>query len=288
MPDTTAPLAQRPHHSDFQLLRMGDIYERFGGKPDAPHRHAYYTILLIKAATGKHVVDYQTHHFGEKQVHFVSPGQVHMVYTPDKPEGWVITFSREFLVENNIPESFISNINLFQAFGDSPPLNLDADTFEKLRQLMGEMEQVEQQNLHYRNRALGSLLQLFLIYCNNSCNLNTSQLDEENSAVCMLRDFKALIDKHFQEWHKVTDYASAIPVSAKHLSYTVKSLTGKTAKELIQDRLTLEARRLLLHTDLSVKEIAYKIGFEEPLHFSAFFKKQTRLSPSDFRSQAVV
>ncbi len=264
---------------------MEHIFEQHGGKLDAPHRHDYFTILFVKRATGKHVVDYQTHYFAEKQVHFVSPGQVHQVNTPEKPEGWVITFSREFLVENNIPESFISNINLFRQFGESPPLVVDEETFGKLARIMSEMEDVLPLDLHYRNRALGSLLQLFLIYCSNSCNLNPTQLDEENSGVCMLRNFKSLIEEHFHQWHKVSDYASEIPVSSKHLSYTAKSLTGKTAKELIQDRLTLEAKRLLMHTELNVKEIAYQLGFEEPLHFSGFFKKQTGQSPSDFRSK---
>lgn len=278
----TTKLVQRPHRTDFNLQRMEDIFDQFGGQPDVPHRHAYYTILLIKIATGTHTVDYRAHRLGEKQVHFISPGQVHQVDTPQKPEGWVITFSGEFLAENNIQESFISNINLFKPYSDHPPLRLDDVSFEKLARITNEMETVLTLP-HYRNRAIGSLLQLFLIYCSNCCNLNASQLDEENSSVCLLRDFKASVERHFHEWHKVSDYAPEIPVSAKHLSYTVKTLTGKTAKELIQDRITLEARRLLRHTDLNVKEIAYKLGFEEPLHFSGFFKKQTGQSPTDFR-----
>jgi AraC-like DNA-binding protein len=284
MPVTSSDLLrQRPHRSKFNVLRMGDIYDQMGGKPDVAHRHAYYTVLLIKKASGRHVVDYQTHYFDEKQVHFISPGQVHLVDTPEKPEGWVITFSREFLMENNIPESFISNINLFQQYGESPPLTLDDATFDKLARIMGEIEEIYPTNLRYQERAIGSLLQLFLIYCSNSCTINTSQLDEENRSICILRDFKSSIERHFSEWHKVSDYASDIPVSAKHLNYTVKNLTGKTAKEFIQERLTLEARRLLLHTDLNIKEIAYRLGFEEPLHFSGFFKKQTGQSPTDFR-----
>jgi len=113
--------------------------------------------------------------------------------------------------------------------------------------------------------------------------MNPDQRDEDNSNVCILRDFKGLLEQYFQDWHQVNTYASKLNLTSKHLSHTVKSLTGKTAKEFIQDRLILESKRLLLHTDLEIKEIAYQIGFEEPLHFSGFFKKSTGISPTAFR-----
>lgn len=275
----------RKHLHDFHLQSMEAIYTTAQGKPDTPHRHDYYTILLIAQVQGQHMIDYQSYELHSQEVFFISPGQVHQLLLDQKPKGWVITFSRDFLVENNIPESFISNINLFRQFGDSPPLPLDTPTFQRLNRLIAEMRVCLPTDFHYRNRALGALLQLFLIYCNNNCLLDMTQLDEESSGVCILRDFKELVDKHFHEWHRVSTYAAEIPISAKHLSYTVKNLTGKTAKEFIQDRLSLEAKRLLIHTHLSIKEVAYHLGFGEPLHFSNFFKKQAGKAPSSFRLQ---
>lgn len=125
---------------------------------------------------------------------------------------------------------------------------------------------------------------MFLIYCNNTAALDTYQLDEDNPSVCILRDFNSLVAAQYARWHKVSDYADEIRISPKRLSQTIKSLTGKPAKAVIQDRLLLEAKRLLLHTELSVKEIAYQLGFEEPLHFSSFFKKKAGVSLSAFRN----
>lgn len=264
---------------------METIFDQAKGNIDIPHRHDYYTVLFIEKATGSHLIDYQNYPLLSKQVFFVSPGQVHQVNTLSRPKGRVITFSREFLMNNNIPESFISNINLFQQFGDSPPLELDQITFDRLSRIVEEMITCLPLDLHYRNRALGALLQLFLIYCNNSRKLDTTQLDDQNSGICILRDFKSLVEAHFTKWHKVTKYATQIHITPKHLSHTVKILSGKTAKAFIQDRITLEAKRLLLHTQLTVKEVAYRLGFTEPLHFSGFFKKQTGKSPSDFRNE---
>lgn len=276
-------LEQREPSVSFNLQRMGDIYEQAEGQSDVPHRHDYYTVLLIGAAQGVHFIDYQAYVFAGQQIHFVSPGQVHQVVLKSKPKGVVITFSKEFLMENSIPESFISNINLFRQFGETPPIEIDQQTFEKFDFLIQEMEHCFPTTLHYRTRALGALLQLFLIYANNSLAIDTTQLDEQNSGVCLFRNFKNLVEKNYQQWHKVSHYAPEVHVSAKHLSTVVKSLSGKTAKTFIQDRLILEAKRYLLHTELSVKEIAYQLGFEEPLHFSGFFKKQTGKSATDFR-----
>ncbi len=265
---------------------MGTIYDRAGGKTDVPHRHEYYTVLFVEKANGKHIVDYKAFPFEELEVHFVSPGQVHQVALSERPNGWVFTFSKDFLVENNIPEGFISNINLFKPFGDTPALKVDRETFDRLLRIVQEMEDCMPRELTYRSRALGALLQLFLIFCNNSLALDAKQLDEENAAVCILRDFKHLVDTRYSEWHRVNHYASEMHITAKHLSQMVKNLTGKSAKEVILDRLLLEAKRLLLHTGLTVKEVAYQIGFDEPLHFSGFFKKKAGRSPSQFREES--
>ena len=267
----------------IDVQRMEDIYDLADGQPDHPHRHDYYTVLFVEMSEGHHLIDYDKFQFRSREVHFVSPGQVHQVVLSQRPKGRVITFSKDFLVQNNISESFITNISLFQAFGHSPPLSLDNETVQKLNRVLDEMESCMPENLNYRLRALGALLQLFLIYCNNSAKLNTSQIDEDNAGVCILRDFKKLVEEKYWNWHKVKDYASELLISPKHLSQTVKNITGKVAKDHIQDRIILEAKRSLLHTGLTIKEIAYDIGFNDPLHFSSFFKKFTGLSPSAFR-----
>lgn len=269
---------------DFRLQKMDLIFEQANGQPDQAHRHDYYTLLLVEKAIGVHTIDYTTFPFGALEVHFVSPNQVHQVALSEKPKGSVITFTKSFLVKNNIPLSFISNINLFQSFGHTPPLQLDPKTFQRLSSLVDEMDTCLQLDLNYWKRALGALLQLFLIYCNNSSKLDQAQINEDHAGICILRDFKGLVEDKFNTWHKVKDYAAEIHISPKHLSQTVKDITGKVAKEHIQDRLILEAKRLLLHTDMTVKQVAYQTGFEEPLHFSGFFKKKVGISPSQFRT----
>ncbi|MEL6588893.1 MAG: helix-turn-helix transcriptional regulator, partial [Bacteroidota bacterium] len=262
------------------------IYDQVEGRIDVPHRHEYYTVLFVERASGDHWIDYRPYAFRERQVHFVSPGQVHQVAANARPQGWVLTFSADFLVQNNIPAHFIANVNLFRVFGDSPPLLLDEKCFDQLCELLRSMEQLMGEEMRYRERAIGAYLQIFLIHSSNSKYLDEEQLDEStNSEVCIIRDFKQLVNHHYDQWHKVADYADQMHISPKHLSQTIKKNIGQTAKEMIQDRLVLEAKRMLIHTDQSVKEVAYALGYDEPLHFSAFFKKQAGLSASAFREQ---
>ncbi len=276
---------RRKSNAAFKLLSMSEIYETNEGKADIPHRHDYYTVLFIIKARGVHNVDYVNYKFSDNEVHFVSPGQVHQVALNEKPEGYAITFSPAFLSLNNIPERFISDLSLFRTFDHNPPVQLDAKVSGKLKGIIDEMLEIQENTYIHSSRAYAALLQMFLFFCANSKKVDTHQLDEENKAVCMLRDFKSLVDSNYKKWHKVATYAQQLHITTKHLSVVTKKQTGKTAKEMIQDRIVLEAKRLLLYTDMSIKEVGYALGFDEPLHFSSFFKNCHGHSPSHFRTE---
>lgn len=269
----------------FELKRMEDVYEQHHGRPDAPHMHDYYTILLVKKARGKHLIDFREYALEGNALFFISPGQVHQVVEEEPSEGFVITFSRHFLAENNIRECFIEDINLFKDYGQAPPLRPSTDVFEKLTALAVQMEDTFKNDTAFQYEALGAYLKLFLITAHNACDLiagaNTQIVE---AGLSILRSFKTAVEKHFASEHQVNYYASALAVTPDHLNKTVKSLIGKTAKEYIQSRIIVEAKRLLRHSPLAAKEIAYQLGFEDPAHFSHFFKKCTSLSIRDFKA----
>ena len=97
--------------------------------------------------------------------------------------------------------------------------------------------------------------------------------------------FKKLIGRHFIESKEVGFYASQLNITPKYLSEVLEMTTGKTAKELINEHIFLEARSLLKQTPLTVKEIAYWLGFEDQSYFVRAFKKQVGTTPADYRNQ---
>lgn len=285
---TTIKQYQQIHPDDhavsFDIKKMEDIYEQTQGQPDEPHRHTYYIVLLVKKANGTHIIDFNEFNLSDNQVYFISPGQVHQIIEKDQSFGWALTFSPQFMMSNGIERSFIEDLHLFQDFGYTPPLELPDEEMKSLYQLAEDIYTFNHSDKKFKYQAIGALLKLLLIHCNHACSL----ADEENTqtvqaSVSLLRDFKQLLDEHYKEWHKVSEYAAALHITADYLNASVKSLSGKSAKEHIQSRITIAAKRLLIFSELPAKAIAYELGFSAPANFSQFFKKCTRVSPSQFR-----
>lgn len=110
-----------------------------------------------------------------------------------------------------------------------------------------------------------------------------AQLDIQQNN--LLREFNYLVESNFKEKHSVVDYADMLFKSPKTIANTFKKLGEKTPLQFIQERLMLEARRLLWHTEKDISQIAYEIGFSDIQAFSRFFKNQEGISPSHFRLQ---
>lgn len=274
-------------HASFGISKMEDIYTKRNGRVDEPHRHNYYTVLVIKKAKGLHKIDFNSYELANKQIFFVAPGQVHQVIETEKSFGFAMTFSNQFLVENSIPLSFIDSLNLFQNYGQSPPLMPADIQFEKLEGFVQNIFSLFNTDALMKNLSIGSYLRLLLIECNNICAINPIESDIDNSGDNLIRAFKNAVENSYKTEHSTAYYASGLYITPDHLNRTVKAKIGKTAKEYIQTRIITEAKRLLYFSDLSNKEIGYTLGFNAPANFSAFFKKHTNLSPLHFRKHEV-
>ena len=98
--------------------------------------------------------------------------------------------------------------------------------------------------------------------------------------------FREHIQDHFHEWHKVSDYADRLGYSSRTLNRLARQNTGLSAKELIDERVVLEAKRLLSHGDGSVSEVANALGFEDASNFSSYFRRHTHMTPGTFRTRS--
>lgn len=268
----------------FKIKRMSDLHKERRGKVDEEHRHDYYTVLLVNEAHGIHRIDFKDYALSKDQVFCVSPGQVHQVIEKSPSDGYILLFSNDFLVENNVSIKFIEDLNLFRTFGDTPPIEMSTKEMMRVNSLCELLLDYEQREMKFKTEAISSYLRLILIECNNACTSpvfdNPQSIEAGNS---VLKNFKNLINNNYKEIHSITNYAELLHISPDHLNRTIKNLTGKTAKDHLDGRIILGAKRLLYFSSLNTKEIAFELGFNEPAHFSAYFKKLTGESPSVYR-----
>ena len=269
----------------FAIRSARDVIAIFGTDTDKPHRHDFYTVLWSHNHGGRHIVDYREYDMNPNDVFFVSPGQVHQVrHTPDA-DATVILFTCDFLEQNSISAEFIENLNLFSDVASTPPIHLNETSAGKMMSYVDQVRQVFTRDEPFKDDLIGAYLKLFLIECNAFAHAPvTDDTQTLQSGRMILKRFKEILDGRFAEWKKVGDYATALSITPDYLNEVVKTTVGKTAKEIIQQRVILEAKRLGLHTDLTTKEIAYRIGFDDPSHFSKFFRNVEGSSFTDFRN----
>lgn len=200
----------------FGISKMEDIYTKRKGRTDDPHRHNFYTILVINKGKGEHKIDFNSYKLAHKQIYFVSPGQVHQVIEKEKTEGYSMTFSNDFLITNSIPLSFIESLNLFHNYGQSPPLTPNQEQFTAIENFSKEMLSIFQSTIHMKDLAVGAYLKLLLIACNNICAVNPIEADNDSINDNLVRTFRTKVDLHYKEQHAANFYASQLNITCDH------------------------------------------------------------------------
>jgi len=250
------------------------------------HRHNYYEIFLFTKGGGTHEIDFKTLEIESQSLHFVSPGQVHLVDRDLNSHGYVIMFSREFYYLNSGKNEMLFDLPFLSYNTDRPSLKLNDEEYSKCLTVVKKIDEEYSKNGAYMDEALRLYLDILLIECKRMYYQKVPQHvanGTTSSGMRIVREFKVLLEENFRLLHKVSDYADLLYVTPKYLSEILKNVTGRTAVDIIQERIILEAKRLFIHSDLSAKEIAYFLSFDDPSHFSKFFKNNTGFSPNDFR-----
>ncbi|NSL89035.1 helix-turn-helix domain-containing protein [Chitinophaga solisilvae] len=269
----------------FVVSGLCELGETFFSRIGVPHRHDFYTIYWIKKGKLFHTIDTVTHEVKKNTLFFLAPGQVHTLQMSERIEGYMIAFQDAFMCLKDQTQVSGINSGLFFNSQFSSVITLDQDQsidIEAIVRLM--MKEIATREPEYE-MALHGLLRYFLVLVSRikgqSVGISPEQHAQHNSSVFL--KFKNLIEENYQQLKTVSDYADLLHIKPVLLNEISKQLSGITAGEHIRNRVILEAQRYLYNTDLTAKEIAYKLGFEDPHYFSRFFKKYTSQSPSEFK-----
>jgi AraC family transcriptional regulator, transcriptional activator of pobA len=244
-----------------------------------PHRRNFYSFFLVKQGYIKHSIDFTSYTCSKGQVFFMAPQQVYLVDTAEDFGGISVSCQPEILDRDEL------NLPVLRNIFNNNRISPDKDDLAEIQILAERMVNTFNDDLPFSNELMSAHLRAFLIYLSRSWARENPVIQERPEQVAIVEKFRELINQHWKEAFQLPDYATRLHVSAGHLNALVKANTGKSATDLIHEKKLIEIKRLLIHTDLTVKEISFQTGFEDPAYFSRFFKKWNNTTPLEFRNQ---
>lgn len=255
------------------------------GQAMEPHRHNYYTIIWVRKGSGKHHIDFRSYDVKDDTIYFLTPEQVHHVQMDPGSKGFVLLFTPDFLHEQGLSQHWIEDTGFFFRCDDMAPFTLTGDMDSHgLEHLVLHIQEEYTARKPFYLDGIGSWLKLFLLECKRFSQLSGVQAEvRSNSRALTVKQFRELLENHYHEWHKVADYARELHITPNHLNEVISMETGTSAKDYILNRIMLEAKRYAGYADISAKEVAYTLGFDDPSHFSKLFRQQQAQSFSEFR-----
>ena len=264
---------------DLALLERREDYDT-----SVPHRHNYYEIFLFIDGGGTHEIDFEVFPIKSNSVHFVSPGQVHKVNRELDSYGYVLFFSRDFYYLNLPNKNILYELPFLNNNTPNPILNLAKADFKVFSELFEKIEEEYGGANELKGSIIRSYLNILLLKSKTFFDQSIGDTDSQNNPTSKLvYDFKILVEKNFRKLHLVKEYADLLSTTPEHLNGETKKIRGKTASDLISDRILLETKRLLMYSEFSNKEIAYFLNYDDPSYFSRFFKNKLGISPTKFR-----
>ena len=263
--------------------RHNPLFPNIPLKTNIPHRHNFFEICIFFEGAGYHEIDFKKFEVQNNSIHFISPGQVHLISMKGRCQGYIMAFTREFLEMGSHEKDTLLKLPYFNELS-KPFVNLQKPHFKRLAKIL---KQIKKEYIHLQSESedvIRHYLNIFLLKSKASYRMENQGDTGKSDRPNVYHNFKALLELNFHSNQKVQDYANLLGISPIRLNREVKKSCGLNASELILERITLEAKRLLVFSDLTNKEIAYQLGYKEPSYFSRIFKKKTNYAPSDFRA----
>lgn len=267
---------------------MIEIEDRIGVRRYDPSIRNYvderrYTVFWIKRGVEAITIDQDRFLAQPNSIFFVVRGASARLDYGTDPQGWILKFSGE-IFQDVTKGLIIKDADIFSSFGQVPRIILSPRIGARVGGIAEMIDELIGSQLQHREIAIASLLRTLLIYCDSKCNVRIAD-DNHTSGVQIVTQYKELVAKHYTETHRVSDYARMLNITPKYLNQVTREILDRTAKSIIHEQLTIQARRELKFSDDSIKQVAFKLGFSEPFHFSKYFKRQVGCSPSEYRLQ---
>jgi len=249
----------------------------------------YIKVLFIPAGYSL-TVDFHRYETQNAALFFVNSNQYLQVHEATDADAFLINYNRDFYCIQIHDEEVACDGLLFNNIFEIPKVDLLEAELEVVTTLFKQV----QEELLLQDRSSEEMIRVYLkqliIRATRAWkkqNLEGQNIPIQGGDQEFLRNFSRLVDIHYREKHAVADYAALLHLAPKTLTQKFHKLNLENPNELIKNRIVLEAKRLLLYTELSIKEIAFKLGYEDPAYFNRLFTQKCQVSPASFRKKIV-
>ncbi|WP_375446818.1 helix-turn-helix domain-containing protein [uncultured Fibrella sp.] len=268
------------HHPDVYVQLFAEHVAQYQFVR-TPHRHDFYMLVLFTKGQGTHTIDFVDYPIQPGNAFFMSPAQVHNWTFSEDTDGYLIFFNPAFYLVD-YPARKLSDLPLFHALATPPVVQLTDLESADIGGVFTLVHREYTGSGYHRDDVIRSYLNVLLVKLSGFCL--ASQPPQRSSHVqSQIRQLERLVEKNFVAHKTVRDYADMMALSEKQLYSICQTALGKPLQKIIQERLVLEAKRLLVHTDLSVAQVADRLNFLDHSYFNRFFRKETGKTPDQFR-----
>jgi AraC family transcriptional regulator, transcriptional activator of pobA len=264
----------------FHINKLEDYIDKLHF-PLPPHRKPVYDFLFLTRGTTRRSKALNTYEIGTDTFFFLPAHQItnHDFMSADT-EGYFCHFDFDIFTKH-LPElNILRDFPFLQFIGD-PIVQVDAALRPFILNLFQRLEAAYQQEKIENFNIIA--VYLFTLFSEIKQFYNPSVSTKRSSALTITQNYKDALSNHIYEKQKVTEYANMLSVSPNHLNKSVKSATGQSAQDLLNEMVLLESKILLRQTDLSINEIAFKISQQDASDFSRFFKSKTGITPKQYK-----
>lgn len=264
----------------------GIIIKSFSSE-NIPEIAAEYKLVFILSGKTRFKVNKLTAALESMQLLTLNHSQVIELLPEDKISGVYIGFPSSFFDQDLSIRKILFDSHLFEN-ASHKLFNITGENHLRIKMLI-DLLMEDYLEAPHKTEVIKSYLKLLLLKINDMSKDNiqvpNDVYDKEYELYLIFRE---LLEKNYQKNLASGDYAEMMKISVRKLNTVVNKYTQNSPCVVISDKMINEAKWRLLHTGMNIKEIAYQLGFEDPLYFSRFFKKHVDSAPEQFRAQSVV
>ncbi len=263
----------------FDILKLTpELSKQYANTASKPHRHDHEEIIIISKGSPQHFIDFKKETITAPLIIYVAQGKIHQFLPDTNTAGWAVRYKNEFIPQSRFHfySNFLDNINY--------PFESDA--------CLGKLDTICEMMLDEFKRPHPDLIMIKHLLLALLSKLEAEgkhrfrqQSNSSNTQLISFNNFLKILEENYKRPEGVGFYADKLNMSVRNLNLICQSIFDKSVSDIVETRKLIEARQLIMNSDLSISEIAYELGYHEKAYFTRVFTKKTGLTPTDFRNQ---